>query len=133
MTLPQAAQRKESRKLKNYGVMHFSIDCDIFVAPRKEYLTAQEFLKAAMAEDAGYELAEDKLWNEAEAFNNLLPYVKDDAFIVHRVGYCPSDTDLDDWWEFVRNPGRGHMKVWYLDIHEIEDRQAPSSTGGKGE
>lgn len=107
-------------KVSTYGVMHFSIDCDLYVASKEIGWTANEFLKEAFKEDAGYELASERGWNEAEVFNKLFPFVKDDGYIVHRVGPHPVDYDVEDWWEFVKVSGRGHVKVWYLDIKEAE-------------
>lgn len=109
-------------KFADYGVMHFNIECDQFVAARSRYLTAQEFLAEAIREDAGWKLAIDKSWNEAELFNNLFPYVSDNAYVIHRVGECPSDPNIDDWWAFVDGPGKSHVKVWVLDMVEVKQR-----------
>lgn len=103
-----------------HGVMHFNIECDMFVAPKKEYPSADSFLKDAIGEDAGYELRHKNGWNDKQVFDYLLPYVAADGYIVHRVGWCPSDTDIDDWWEFTKLSGRGHMKVWYLDMESVD-------------
>ena len=102
------------------GVVHFNIDCDLFVGKQSEYPTATAFLKDAFKEDAGDEVQEQNGWSEAETFEKLLPFVENNGYIVHRVGECPSDPDLDDWWEFVDRPGRGHIKVWTLDIEKVE-------------
>jgi len=108
-------------KVAEAGVMHFSIDGDLYVAAIATGMTAQEFLKAAMGEDAGYDLASKQSWNEAEVANHLFPFIKNDGYIVHRLGSHPTDFDVEDWWEFVKESGRGHVKVWYLDMEEVEN------------
>ena len=108
-------------KVQTYGVMHFNIDCDLYVVAKTTGMTAQEFLKGALAEDAGYDLGSEKGWNEAEVANHLFPFVKDDGYIVHRAGTHPTDYDVEDWWEFVKHPGRGHVKVWYINMEEVAE------------
>ena len=104
---------------KELGVMHFNIECDIFVAHRDLYQAATGFVEDAIEEDAGYEIASEMGWDEEQLRIFLLPYVYDDGYVVHRIGGCP-DNDIDDWWEFMNNPGRGHIKVWYLDMAKVE-------------
>ena len=57
-------------KLDGYGVMHFNIECDMFVGDRRSYPTAEAFLEATMLEDAGYELARKNEWTENQGMRN---------------------------------------------------------------
>jgi len=114
-------ENKEGNMSKINGVIRFSIDCDLFVGTREEFLTAEAFLQQAIDyEDCGFELAREKLWDAAETFTQLIPYVKDNGFIVHRCSPHPSDADIEDWWEFVDYKGRGHIPVWSIDMNKAE-------------
>ena len=106
-----------STEVKTYGVMHFNIDCDAFVAPKREFNTAEEFITRAVDyEDAGYDLFPER----DNAIEKLLPLVVSDGYyIVHRCSYHPTDYDLNDWWELVTFSGRGHIPIWYIDMEKV--------------
>jgi hypothetical protein len=75
-------------KFKSYGVVHFGTECDIFVAHKKLFPEASSFLTEAIQKEyCGMKLAEDNNWNQTQTFYKLIPFVKDDAYVVNRIGY----------------------------------------------
>ena len=114
-------------KLAKAGVMHFGIDCDMYVAAKSLFETAEEFLSRAVDEDAGDEFAKSR----EEAMTLLRPFVKE-GYVVYRCTPHPSDADLEEWWEFTKSSGRGHSPAWYVDMEEVRT-QTNSGHTAKGE
>jgi hypothetical protein len=105
---------------KQLGVCHFEDDGDLYVAARSLFDNAGDFLKAAIKEGAGLQLSVRQSLSDSELFDNLLLFVKDNAYVVHRcTSYC-DDVGNEIWWEFVDNTGRGHVRVWYIKLKEVE-------------
>ena len=104
---------------EKYGVWHWTIECDIYVANKKCFQTAEEFVKGAMKEDAGWDLQNEYHLTEKEVFEKLLPFVCGDKYIRYNVGYNFYAEDFGTW-EFVNKTGRGHVPVWSLDMEEVE-------------
>jgi hypothetical protein len=113
--------------MKKHGVMHFRINCDMFVARKKEFATALEFITEAVKhEDCG----EDIFTDADEAISKLLPFVDDNAYIAYRISECPDDPDTKGYWAFVDGHGIGHMQVWLIDMDAVRVRKGGTEIDG---
>jgi hypothetical protein len=113
---------KELGGFKKYGVTHFCIEMNAYVAHRELFKTALEFItRACDYEDCGYEIQIQYQLSNTEIAEKLLPFVKDDAYVIHRISSShPWGSENGNWWEFVRQPSKGAVQVWYIDLKEVE-------------
>jgi hypothetical protein len=113
-------KEKQKTHTEKYGVWHWNIECDIWVANKKLFKTAEEFLNEGIQrEDVGWELQNDNKWSLKEVFEKLLPFVHGDKYIRYNVAYNFYAEDAGTW-EFTPKAGRGHVPVWTLDMEEVE-------------
>lgn len=107
-------------KFKDYGIMHFKIECDLFVAHKDLFVDASSFLMEAIhKEDCGIDIAIKNGWDKTQVFNAFIPSVKNDGYVVSRIGYWFYSESNEPHYEFVKTKGRGHIPVWYIDMDEV--------------
>jgi hypothetical protein len=105
---------------EKYGVWHWTIECDIWVANKKCFKTAEEFLNNGIqVADLGWELQNEQKLSLKDLFEKLLPFVHGDKYIRYNVAYNFYAEDSGTW-EFTKGAGRGHVAVWSLDMEEVE-------------